>query len=721
MVESSGPQERSEGNWYRGDAKTAIQVNSLRGDIRFGETRPAPRAPRQLPLDVPGFVNREADLRALDDLLAAATSEDSVVAPAAVVVSAIAGAPGVGKTALAVHWAHRCRERFPDGDLYVDMRGYGPGRPLTADDALSGFLRALGVPAEAIPDEVGQRAALYRSILDGRDVLVVIDNAVSAAAVRPLLPASSGCFAVITSRSRLAGLVTREGARRVTLDILSPEGSVELIGQVIGPERAAAEPEAARRLAELCGYLPIALRVVAEHAASRPALSLHGLLDELVDEKHRLDALTEREDELSDVRTVFSWSYRALDPTLQRAFRLLSLHPSAEFGIGAAAALTGTDERTAARQLRELTGAHLLQEPADGRFRLHDLLRAYAGECARAEESQQARTQAIRRMLSWYLHALDYGRRAILPHSHEVALVPAEGLAVPEFAGAAEAMGWFERERTNLLAALRQAFELGQYDIAWKLPVVADGFFELGSYWSEWEQIHRQGLDAARALGDVLGEASNLFCLGDAAWRGGRYEEAAENYRRTIELAQGLHDTWLEGFALRGLGLIRQEQGELTEATALFGEALEVFRGAGWRRGEGMALLSLSRSADTDGDLERAAELAEQASRTFQELPDEWSVAWAALSLGPALRKLGRTGEAEAQLRQAIDIFVRHADRRSQAMAWEALAEVFDQTGNTSDARQSWRTAAELYEVLRDDKAAELQTRAVQPPDPQNE
>ncbi|RFU40486.1 nb-arc domain-containing protein [Actinomadura logoneensis] len=530
--------------------------------------------------------------------------------------------------------------------------------------------------------------------------------------MRPLLPASSGCFAVITSRSRLAGLGTREGAARVTLDILSPEEAVELLGQVIGPARVAAEPDAAFQMADLCGHLPLALRVVAEHAASRPALSLNGLLEELRDERHRLDALADREDELSDVRTVFSWSYRALDPELRRTFRLLGLHPAPEFGIGAAAALTGTGERGTARRLRELTSAHLLQEPKDGRFRLHDLLRAYALECTSAEDTQHSRIRAVRQMLGWYLHATDRGRKVILPHSHEVPLVPAAQLSLPVFLDAAQAMGWFEQERQNLVAAMRQAYELGQYDIAWKLPVTADGFFELGSHWPEWKEVHQLGLEAAQALGDALGEASNLFCLGDAAWRGGGYEEALENYHRTLDIARILGDTWLEGFTLRGLGLIHEEQNDFSEANALFVKALEVFRDGGWRRGEGMALLSLSRSARAAGDIEQAITLGQQATRIFEALPDEWSTAWTALSLGPALRQRGRAAEAETCLRRAVDTFARFTDRQSEAMAWEALAEVFEEARNRTDAQRSWVRAAQLYELLRHDKSAELYERA---------
>ncbi|MEU5992124.1 NB-ARC domain-containing protein [Spirillospora sp. NPDC047418] len=450
-------------NEFEGDAGTVVQAQSIQGGIRIGGRRTLP-PPRQLPLDVSGFVNREASLRALDALLtdttteAAATAADGV---RAVVVSAVSGAPGIGKTALALHWAHRSRMLFPDGDLYVDMRGHGPGRPVTAGEALDGFLRALGAPPEAIPADADQRASIYRTLLDGKRVLVVVDNAASPADIRPLLPGARGCFALVTSRSTLAGLVAREGAARVTLDVLSPEESVDLLATVLGTGRVAADLAAALRVAELSGHLPLALRVVAEHAAGRPELSLAGLVAELEDERHRLDALATEEDELSDVRAAFSWSYRALSEPLRRTFRLLGLHAGPDIGVGAAPALLGADPATTGRRLRGLTAAHLLRETSNGRFRLHDLLRAYARERAAAEDPQQERTRAIRRMLAWYLLTVDAGRRLILPYSHAIPLVPTEGIDVPEFASAQEAAQWFERERPNVLAALRLAADRG--------------------------------------------------------------------------------------------------------------------------------------------------------------------------------------------------------------------------------------------------------------------
>ncbi|MGI5206124.1 ATP-binding protein [Spirillospora sp. CA-108201] len=712
-------ENRTAANEFEGDAGTVIQAQGVQGGIRIGGRRELP-PPRQLPIDVSGFVNREAGLRALDVLLAGTRAE--VAGPAgsagtpdtgvpAVVVSAVSGAPGIGKTALALHWAHRSRSRFPDGDLYVDMRGYGPGRPLTAGEALDGFLRALGAPPEAIPDDPGQRASIYRTLLDGKRMLIVVDNAASPSDIRPLLPASRGCFALITSRSTLAGLAAREGAARVTLDVLSPDESVALLATVLGTDRVAEDPPAALRVAELSGHLPLALRVVAEHAAGRPELPLAGLVAELEDERHRLDALAAEEDELSDVRAAFSWSYRALSDPLRRAFRLLGLHTGPDIGIGAAAALMGAAPAAAGRRLRGLTAAHLLRETSNDRFHLHDLLRAYARERSDSEDSQRDRTRAVRRMLAWYLHTADAGRRLILPHSHAVPLVPAEDVDVPGFAGAREAARWFERERPNVLAALRLAVDLGQYDIAWKLPVVTDGFFELGSYWSDWENVHRLGLRAAQDLGDALGEASNLFCLGDAGWRGGRYDEALTYYRRAVELSQELGDAWLEGFASRGIGLIHEERHEIGEAADHFRSALRVFRENGVRRGEGMALLSLGRCAAETGDRREAVDLCERALAVFAELGDDWSEAWGTLSLASALITLERAPEAEPRLRRAADVFERFGDRRSTAMALVSHGDALLAMDDASGAAARWREAAGIYDELGDDRAEELRAR----------
>jgi tetratricopeptide (TPR) repeat protein len=697
------------GNAFDGDAETVVQAGAVHGGIHVHGARRHFPPPRQLPLGVAGFVNRQDILHNLDTCLEDASRTGAV--GSATVISAIGGAPGVGKTALALHWAHQVRSRFPDGDLYVDLCGYGPGPAATAEQALDGFLRALDVPPDGIPDDISERAALYRSMLDGRSVLVVIDNASATAQVRPLLPASRRCFVVITSRSTLAGLVSREGAARVTLDVLSPADSIDLLADVIGPGRVHGEPAAAHQVAELCGYLPLALRVVAERAASRPHLSLTDLVGELVGEQGRLDALTSSEDELSDVRAVFSWSYSALTSDLRMTFRLLGLHTGPDIGIGAAAALTGTDPATAGRRLRELAAVHLLQETETGRFRLHDLLRSYSGERAAAEDRLDERTLAVRRMLTWYLLTTDAGRRIILPHAHAVPLVPARAITPLGFSAVEEAMRWFDRERRNLLAALQAAIEYGQYDIGWKLPVVADGFFELRSHWADWEHIHRTGVQAALTLGDTLGEASNLLCLGDADWRSGRYDAATSNYHLTTDLSREIGDPWLQGFALRGLGLAQQEQQHLPEAGAYFEQALRVFQDGGIRRGEGMALLSLGECAKALGNPHDAVAYGERAVSIFDDIHDAWSKAWGTLSLAAVLADLGRSAEAADRLLQAAQTFRDFDDHRSEALALLPLGQLLLNSGDRAGAADCWVRAADIYETLGDPQAAEIRDR----------
>ncbi|MEU6034694.1 tetratricopeptide repeat protein [Actinomadura sp. NPDC047616] len=699
-----------EANEFSGEARNVVQARVVHGGISLSASRRSSPPPHQLPMSPTGFVNRDAGIRELDRLLAAADGRGE---RGPVVLSAVAGAPGVGKTALALHWAHRVRERFTDGDLYIDMQGYGPGPPVTPMRALDAFLRALGTEGDAIPEALEDRASLFRSLLDGKRVLVVIDNASSSTQVRPLLPASRDCFTVVTSRSALPGLVAREGAARVTLDVLSPGESVELLAELVGRSRIDAAPAKARRVAELCGYLPLALRVVGERAAARPRLSLPELVDELVGEKNRLDALASAEDELSDTRAVFSWSYHALTTELRQAFRRLGLHAGPEIDPGAAAALIGTDTTTAKRRLRALADVHLVQEPSTQRFRMHDLLRRYSFERTTAEDSQEERTQAVRRVLTWYLLTADVARRAMLPYSAAVPLVPARGVELPgEFDDRSQAMDWFDRERGNILAALRQASAYGQFDIAWKLAITVSGFLELRSHWSDWEDSVRAGLEAARTLGDSFGEAVCRLILADADWRAGRAEAAAENYEAAARTGRLLSVGWIEGFALRGLGLLRKEQEDFVTAQHLFEESLRVFRSNGPHRGEGMALLSLGECARALHDIPRAVALGQDALAIFQEIGDAWTVAWGRLSLAESLAESGQAAEAVSRLREAAEAFAEFGDRRSQARALASAGDTLHRSGgDLSEARAHWRAAAELYEALGDPQAEQVRER----------
>lgn len=700
-----------------GESDIVVQAGTVYGGVHVHGPSHSFPPPRQLPYGVPGFVNRARELTVLDTLYPLAP-EDPDGSPA--VVTAITGGPGVGKTALALHWAHRIRRRFVDGDLYIDMRGYNSGNALGPDHALDSFLRGLGVEADRIPIDEQERAALFRSLLYGKRILIFIDNVSSVKQIRQVIPASRSSLVLITSRSRLSGLVAREGAARVTLDVLSPQESVQLLREVIGPARVDSEPEAARRVAQLCGCLPLALRVVGERAAARPLLSLTELVDELIREQDFLDALADREDELSDVRAVFSWSYRALPDQTRAAFRLLGLHEGKFLGSGSAAALLAVAPAVARRRISELADVHLLHEIARDRYRMHDLLRAYALERLADESSQAERTRAVRRILTWYLLSADAGRRAILPHSHAIPLVPAgEVQEVERFHEAAAAMQWFEAERDNLLSALRQAVKWGQYDIAWMLPVVADGFFELGSHWTDWKYIHELGLDAARLVGSRLGEASNLLCLGDVGWRSGAYDTAAEHYRHAVEISQDIDDAWLLGFSLRGLGLVAIEQGD-SGAQEHFEAALTVFRTHGISRGEGMSLLSLAECARSRSAFPEAVALCQQAVEIFQSIDDRWSEAWAALPLAASMSELGDFQDAEDHLVRALETFREFTDRRSEASALTRLGDVCAARREPAAARDFWTQAAVMYEELGDAVSEELRERAASASDASN-
>ena len=331
------------------------------------------------------------------------------------VISAIDGLAGIGKTALAVHFAHRVAAGFPDGQLFVNLRGFDPDQPPAAPgDVLAGFVRALGADSSQAPADLDELAAMYRSLLNGRRVLVVLDNAASAGQVRPLLPGTASCLAIVTSRNTLSGLAARDGARRLTLDLLPPGDAVTLISRVAGAERTAADPGAAGRLAQLCGRLPLALRITADRAASHRHLSMTDLVDELTLEHDRLDALA-ADETTTQVRAVFSWSYQALEPGPGRAFRLLSLHPGPDISTPAAAALIDAPIPATRRLLRTLTAGHLLEETGRDRYQFDDLVRVYAAECAQASEPEPRRAAAIRRLLTFYMHTADAFFRTLGP------------------------------------------------------------------------------------------------------------------------------------------------------------------------------------------------------------------------------------------------------------------------------------------------------------------
>jgi DNA-binding SARP family transcriptional activator len=441
-----------------GDPALAATAALVTGGLR-------PAVPRQLPGTVRHFTGRSAELTALAGLLRQAGRPGGTV-----VISAIGGTAGVGKTALALHWTHRVAGEFPDGQLYVNLRGFGPsGTPVTPEAGVRGFLDALGVPPDRIPAGLDARAAMYRSLVAGKRILVLLDNARDADQVRPLLPGTAGSMAVVTSRSRLAGLAVTEGAVQVSLGVFTASEASELLASRLGPARVAREPQAAAEITALCARLPLALAITAARAAARPGVPLAVIAAELRQAGDRLDLLTAG-DPATDVRAVFSWSYRSLGERAARMFRLLGLHPGPDISAPAAASLAGLRLPQAQAALRELTGAHLLTEPAPARFAFHDLLRTYAAEQAGIIDTGAARRTAIRRMLDHYLHTGYSAALLIFPSCVPLTLTAARPGTVQEvLADRRQAMDWFEAEHQVLPGVTAAAAAAGFDEHAWQL------------------------------------------------------------------------------------------------------------------------------------------------------------------------------------------------------------------------------------------------------------
>ncbi|HEY2639214.1 MAG TPA: BTAD domain-containing putative transcriptional regulator, partial [Streptosporangiaceae bacterium] len=463
-------------------------------------TRQPPVVPRQLPLGTRHFAGRNTELAELDDVL----SEPDAAGATAVIV--ITGTGGVGKTALALHWAHRVARRYPDGQLYVNLRGYDPsGAPVAAADCIRGLLHGLGIPREQIPDTLEARAGLYRSVLAGRRMLVLLDNAFDADQVRPLLPGSPGCLVVVTSRSSLAGLVATASAHPVLLGLLADDDAEAMLAARLGANRTSADPAAVALLVRLCGGLPLALAITAARAAAQPALPLSALADELTDEQHRLDAL-DTGDQMTSLRAAFSWSCRQLSGPTARMFWLLGGHPGPDVSVAAAASMAGLPSPEARRALGELVAASMLIEHAPGRYVLHDLLHAYAAEQRPDAEPEPGRRSAEARLVDHYLHTAHAGTLLLVPVGHPIVLDAAQPGVVPErLADRESALAWFRTELAVLLAVVGLAAAGGLDRQAWQLPWTLRSFLDGQGLWQDWDAVNKVALAAAERLQDQNG------------------------------------------------------------------------------------------------------------------------------------------------------------------------------------------------------------------------
>jgi tetratricopeptide (TPR) repeat protein len=634
-----------------------------------------------------------------------------------VAISTIAGTPGVGKTALAVHFAHQVADRFPDGQLYVNLRGYDSAEPMDPGSALAGFLHALGVAPASIPAAVHERAALYRSTLAGRRVMVLLDNARSAEQVRDLLPSTPTSLVVVTSRDDLAGLVARDGAHRLILDCLSTADAVGLLGSIVGAPRVAGEPDAAAQLARLCGHLPLALRVVAERAVRRAGSSLAELAGELADEARRLDMLDTPSDPATAVRVVFSWSYQALPSATGRMFRLLGLYEGADFDATAAAVLAGVDGHgsdpdgaggnEAAAALRTLVNTHLLESPGAGRYRFHDLIRLYAAERAEAQETRRDLDGAVHRLLAWYLRTADAAARVINPHRRHVPLPEhVAGAPARSFDSYDQALGWLETEHVNLVAAVGQAASHGRHDIAWRLPMALWDLFQLGRYWDDWIATYRIALASARHLGDRGAQAGILNRLANAYHAAKRPQEGIDCLRESLEISRETGGRREEASALGNLGNAYHMLGRYEEAIDHFRQALALYRLMGEQYGESSALINLGWALTSVQRFDEAIEHYQHGLAIGRGIGNAYIEGASLSNLAQAHHRLGHLDETIEYGTEALRINEDNGNRLEQAQTLDALGHAYRAQSRPEEARAAWRRAYEIFRELADPRAA---------------
>jgi DNA-binding SARP family transcriptional activator len=663
--------------------------------------------PRQLPAAARHFVGRSQALKALAGLAA-----ETAQAGHSTVIAVIDGTAGIGKTTLALHFAHQVAGQFQDGQLYVNLRGFDPaGPPMPPVEAIRLFLDAVGLPTARIPAGLDAQAALYRTLLADKRMLIVLDNAKDVDQVRPLLPASPGCLVLVTSRSQLTSLVAAEGACPLPLDVLADAEGQELLTRHLGQERVAGDPGAADELIRLCARLPLALSIAAARTASQPGLSLAALTAELRDARGRLDAL-DAGHPAANVRAVLSWSYQQLDTAAARLFRLLGLHAGPDIGAAAAASVAGLPLDEGRRRLAELTRAHLLAEHAPGRFSCHDLLRAYAAELTQSADSEAERRAATGRMLDHYLHTAYRAALQLHPTRKPIQLAEPRPGADPEHIGdAGQALAWFEAEQQVLMAAAGRALELGFDAEAWQIAWALSRFLDVGGRWHDWAAIEQIALAATQRLGDRAAEASAHQRFGFASARLGNYDDAYAH----LELALSIHAECGNHVGRanvhNSLAITLNYQGRYREALGQAQQALEWWTAAGDLPGRAIGLNSVGWFHVVLGNRKEALSYCQQALDMFRELGSQEGVANALDSLGYAYQQFGNLAEATACYRRALGLHRELGGRWGVAETLGHLGDTYHAAGNPVEARVAWEEALAILDDLLHPDADQIRAK----------
>ena len=631
--------------------------------------------PAQLPADVTAFVGRAAELAELDRLGAVSTAGPTADAATGTVITLVCGTAGVGKTALAIRWAQRVRDRFPDGQLYLNLRGYDPDNPMSAGDALAMLLHALGCSGDRLPREVPARAAEYRTRLDGRRMLIVLDNASTVDQVRPLLPGGSRCLALVTSRDTLPGLVARDGAARLDLDLLPEPEAQALLRRLIGP-RVDAEPEAAAALIAHCARLPLALRVAAELATGQPGTPLSRFAAQLGDERRRLDLLDPGDDPHAAVRPTFSWSYRFLPQAAARAFRMLGLHPGPTLDGYALAALGAEPLDRAQAALTRLARAHLVHPTGPDLYAMHDLLRAYAAETASIVDGPERRRAALTGLMDYYHRTVRVANDVLFPGANRLldAVSDEDRLSAP-LDGEREARAWLDTQWPNLAAAIATAAsDLPGHATALMLAM-ARYLMARGQY-PEAIALYDRVLDAARALGDKRREANLLTNKAILHLRMGQYGESTDHLRQAHILCQASGDLHTDARALGNLGVIHMAQGEYDTAADYLRQAGRVFGEIGDRVNLAVGMSNLGMIYDKQGHHELAAEQMGRALAVFRDLGNGAATATTLSNLALVLLRQGHLDRAEREAREAVEI-LEPIDRHTLSRALDSLGQIY--------------------------------------------
>lgn len=663
--------------------------------------------PRQLPGPPPHFTGRLHDLDHLVDVVDQPGN--------AAVISAISGAGGIGKTSLALQWAHQHLLQFPDGQLFIDLRGFSPtGEPLPSIVVLTGFLGALGVPAAEIPVDLDAQIGLFRTLMTDRRMLIILDNAADTSQVVPLLPGVTSSTVLVTSRQHLTGLVITNGAKLVQLDALDEAEARELLASRIGSDRLDREPDAVDELVRYCGGLPLALAITTARAAIKPNFPLQVFVDELADVTTRLDALDD-EESATGIRAVFSWSYQQLDADAAKLFRLLGLHPGTDISLLTTASLMDARVSTVRRLLHRLCAAHLTTHISPDRFSLHDLLHAYASELACTLDNAADRHRATARMLDHYLHCADLADGQLPIHRSTVPIETRyHPKLTPTLNGAAEAMAWFDTERANLIATTKIASEQGWLIHAWQLPYTVSRFFWLRSERELWLRSTEVALAAANRLLDADARFVTLFNHGMALLSFEQFDKSLSLQREALEIARSNGELHKQARALIGVASALRALDRRDEAESHYREAIAVSRSAGSEWTEANSNHQLALLYFTGDRYIDAKPLLRMTAQIYHRINELCGESACLVDLAFALLKTGVLDDALYTALTALTVACDAASPYHQGLAHAMLGTVLNKTNDTG-AIEHWKRALEIFVDLSAPEADEVRDWLIRP------